>query len=445
MNPILLVLLVLGVHLNANANPYPDPNAVPKDSPSFFKRQFNSATPLRDFTGTEVIRVDISWAAGEVYKVDQIKRELSGTEALARRAPHADPIGSFRGKIIDSASGEVLYQETIGTGTSFRQLTRALSFRFPFIHIPVRFELDAENPTSGKMEKVLSHSFFPDILLAPEAPKKPPTVKLLKAATSTPSLVMAVYAEGYLASKENAFWQDAARAVSALESNNFPGLASMEFRGVFQPSLKTLGAAKNLGTPIPEWGTFLGLYFPYWGDLERWYHIVYPTRESKFRDGIGQVAYDYPLVLIDDRAYWGVGNYRELTAVPSQNSSFTYLLLHEMGHFFGLNEEYEGGGKTELAFAPQIEEPWSQNITFLDGNSVKWSQFVDASTPLPTPASHWSAGHYGAYRGGYAQTPPYGKSHKPGLDCVMKDRKHFCAICKHAIEERIAFDLGGRS
>ncbi len=78
------------------------------------------------------------------------------------------------------------------------------------------------------------------------------------------------------------------------------------------------------------------------------------------------VPYDYPLVVIDNADYWGVGNYMSLTVVPAANSSyFTYLLIHEFGHFFGLNEEYEEGGRTELEFAPQQDEPWSQNITFL--------------------------------------------------------------------------------
>ena len=147
---------------------------------------------------------------------------------------------------------------------------------------------------------------------------------------------------------------------------------------------------------------------------------------------------------MDDREYWGVGNFNELTAIPAGNGSFTYLLLHEFGHYFGLNEEYEGGGPTELAFAPGIDEPWSQNITFhATAADLKWKQWVSASTPIPTPNGQWSgSGPLGAYRGGYADTVPLGKSHKPGHNCTMKNGSKFCAICREAISQKVGHDLG---
>src|SRR4029078_1103016 len=146
---------------------------------------------------------------------------------------------------------------------------------------------------------------------------------------------------------------------------------------------------------------------PYWDNFGRWYNVVYPTNENKFRNHLAVAPYDYPLILINNSGYWGVGNYMSLTAIPARNSTyFTYLLLHEFGHFFGLNEEYEGGGPTELEFAPGISEPWSQNITFLRSRelaSLKWNRFVKETTPLPTPRDLWRSSNplYGAYAGGY--------------------------------------------
>ena len=89
--------------------------------------------------------------------------------------------------------------------------------------------------------------------------------------------------------------------------------------------------AKDLGMPIPEKDSFLGLYFPYWNNFGRWYNVVYPTREARFRKSLATVPYDYALAILDDSAYWGVGNYRELTAVPANSFQFTYLLTHELG------------------------------------------------------------------------------------------------------------------
>ena len=43
-------------------------------------------------------------------------------------------------------------------------------------------------------------------------------------------------------------------------------------------------------------------------------------------------------ILVNSDGYWGVGNYLSFTAIPANNATyFSYLLLHEFGHFFGLS------------------------------------------------------------------------------------------------------------
>ncbi|WP_370449384.1 M64 family metallopeptidase [Legionella sp. km772] len=223
----------------------------------------------------------------------------------------------------------------------------------------------------------------------------------------------------------------------------------MSFYAVFNPSQEQLGKAKNLGFPIPEFNSFLGLYYPYWDNFGRWYHIVYPTRENKFRQALASAPYDYPVVLVNNSDYWGVGNYMSHTAIPANNDAyFTYLLLHEMGHFFGLNEEYEGGGRTELEFAPGISEPWSQNISFLENPSyaaLKWNQFVNPNIVLPTPDNVWHSSPpvYGAYYGGYGDSQSSrARSHKPGFNCVMESHEQFCSVCAKGILDVVQFSLG---
>ncbi|MEZ4751308.1 MAG: M64 family metallopeptidase [Bdellovibrionota bacterium] len=437
-------LLSLFVVTLCFANPYPKESEVPKDSPADYFRHYPEPNRVKAAEGIEVLRVDVSWKEGEVYEVSKVVRELSGTSGLMARATQNDPHGSYQGRLIEPFTQSVMGQDSLGTGMLFRRLTRGFSFRFPLPQSAVEFQLVAENPDSGEMETVLSQRIEPS-QLAPATPESPAglEVRALKQATVQPQIRVNFYAEGYLASRKDRFWQDAQKAVNALSENNFPGFSQMSFYAVFYPSNKALGSAKDLGLPVEERDSFLGLYFPYWEKFGRWYHVLYPTRVSKYRDGIGLVPYDYPVILVDDSNYWGVGNFRELTAVPTGSWSFTYLLLHEMGHFFGLNEEYESGGPTELSFAPEIEEPWSQNITFLrDPQGLKWKEFVASSTPIPTPASQWTSGKYGAYKGGYAQSVPENTSHKPGIGCVMASQGNFCAICKHAIEARVQFDSG---
>lgn len=430
--------------MQAIANPYPDPNAVPKDTVLPSKRDQKKAflTPSK---GTLVYRVQVDWSApSEQYRIGSLIAEQSGTSALEKRSQENDSLGSYRGSLEDIETGKKIYSQTIGTGQEFRLLTRAMVFRFPAFTKKMRFVMEAENPISGVLEKVLEEVLDPESfgLIEPQEV----TTRVLRKAAAEPALWVSIYAEGYSAQREDRFWKKAQAVVDTLESLKFPLLEHLSFQAVFAPSQEALGQARMQPLPVGIRNSFLGLYYPYWNNFGRWYHVVYPTSEAKFRDGLGQVAYDYPIILVDSNEYWGVGNYMELTAIPAENFAFQYLLTHEFGHFFGLNEEYESGGKTELAFAPGIDEPWSQNITFLRNPAeLKWKEFVSSNTPLPTPNSYWSRfgkAVYGAYSGGYAETEPLGISHKPGLGCVMSSGKHFCAICSKAIEKKLLFDLG---
>jgi hypothetical protein len=395
---------MLGLLSSACATPYPDPQQVPRDKSE--KMHLMPAARVRAeelrARAQEVLRVDVDWTeAGEVYQAARIWSERSGTDALKERAQVVDPMGSYRGTLRSASTGQVLGHDSLGTGKEFRKLVRTLAFRFP---IAVRedwiFELTAEHPVTGEMQKVLEQPLKPaQVVAVPELPEEQIEVRTLRKAKAPNALVLGIYAEGFFPARAKIFWDAAERAARAFEGWKFPMLDNLEIVGVFVASNQALGSAKNLGLPVPERDSFLGLYFPYWNSFGRWFHIVFPTRESKFRNGLAQIPYDYPLVIVDSDEFWGVGNYKELTAIPAEDRSFTYLLMHEFGHFMGLNEEYEGGGRTELEFAPQIQEPWSPNITFLRSTSwkeLKWNAFVSQSTPLPTPGSSWRAGRYGA-------------------------------------------------
>lgn len=444
-----ITFLMLFSAWSAWANPYWDESAVPKDQPyrpsGKLQPRIISVDDQRE--ALDILRIEVAWTEErEAYDTTQVVVEKSGTPGLMARAEKSDPLGSYQATLRDTRTGKIYYS-TIGTGQEYRKLVRAFTFRFPLVENEVEFQFNAENPETGNVEEIFKKKFQPPFNRAPKL-ELPIEVKELKKSSEENSVSVVIYSEGYTASGVNRFNTAAQRAVEAIQTAKWPGVEKMNFYSVFSPSNVSLGSASDLGMPIPERDSFLGLYFPYWRKFGRWYHVVYPTRESRFRARAGMVAYDYPIVLVDSNQYWGVGNFNENTAIPAENSSFTYLLLHEFGHFFGLNEEYEGGGPTELAFAPGIVEPWSQNITFLPvGETLKWKWAVENSTPIPTPNSLWSPvsnGPLGAYRGGYADTEPLGQSHKPGHACVMKSGKGLCKVCHKAVKDRVEYDAGVR-
>jgi hypothetical protein len=449
MRITLILLSTLSITTqSSNANPYWDPSKVPQTQmEAQNKAQLNpiSHEQAQD-AAIEILRIQIDWQSDESYRIAEVRRERSGTQSLVRRSKNKNPLGSYHGILTDKSTGQVLAYDAIGTGREYRKLVRALTFRFPLFDADLELVLIAEHPVSGFMEEVLRQ----DIAVPPttETPTLPAAfdIQQIYANPDPDALKVVFYAEGYAASQKSSFFQHALRAYEALKNNRWPQVDAMDFTAVFAASATPIGTAENLGLPVPERNSFLGLYYPYWNNFGRWHHVVYPTRESKYRQALALVPYDYPITLIDSEAYWGVGNFNELTAIPSRNSSFVYLLLHELGHYFGLNEEYEGGGRTELEFAKNISEPWSQNITFAANLlTLKWSQFVRPSTPIPTANSRWNPSTrdpLGAYRGGYADSPSTSASHKPGLSCTMNRSTSFCSICNHAIGEKIAFDRG---
>lgn len=440
-------VLIFLLSCSALAKPHWDQNIIPKSVFNLANEKNEDVDLLRetDKTGLEVLRIHVDWlreGRKEKYVLVAATREFSGTTALYSRCRNKDKLGSYRGELVDPTSGDIHYYSSIGTGMEYRKLTRGMSFRFPAISKPMIFRMWAENPQNGVMEIVLSETI--DLAQVKTLDQQNTKQWIIKEAIQEPRLVMTFYAEGYKAGRESAFLEAVRTSEKILRSYPIPLFEHLEIRAAFSSSKTTLGRARDLGMPIPEFDSFLGLYFPYWNsDMGRWYHILYPTREQKLRDGLGQAVYDYPVILVDDSSYWGVGNYNSHTALPAGAfSSFEYLFLHEFGHFMGLNEEYHepAPNRTELTFAPGIYEPWSQNTTFLrEPENLKWKKFVKVGTEIPTNRT-LNLNLVGAYKGGYSSAP--GLNHKPTLNCVMDSKRKFCKVCLDGIKEKIKFDLG---
>lgn len=386
-----------------------------------------------------VMRIQVDWTPEDGFTTTSGVKELSGTEALAKRARREDRLGSFIGIVSDPATQEPIFQQTIGIGYRYMPALRAVTFRFPELEQPFLFTLKGENEETGATETVLETTLDPATFSA-LATQEVELVSL-REAMQEPALIVNFYAEGYPANGRDRFLTDARSMVDMLE-DGLPEQERMEFRAVWSPSNVALGSAQNLGSPVAERDSFLGLYYPYWMGYHRWQVIVYPTREKRFRDAIGQVPYDYPIAILDTSVYTNVGNYNELTAVANGTGQVRTLLLHEIGHFFGLNEEYSSSG-TELTFSPGVTEPWSQNMTWNpDRGTLKWGALVDADTPIPTPSSAWMGENIGAYPGGYGGDDERTHIPVPPGACVMSTGDDFCAVCGAAIADKIKFDLG---
>jgi hypothetical protein len=445
--------LVLMLCPQSFGNPHWNKKRIPLDTDySFFKPMEyfrNKATSLKKIrlqsNSSEALRIMTSWdSKTDQFKVLKSIIEHSGTDSLQLRAKKQSALGSFRAKIQTYSKNEV-YFDSIGTGQVYKYISNNMSFRFPVPNEDFTFILTAENSITGIQETILTE----DIKIADVKIESNQNLSsesfVIKDATKSPSVEFVIFAEGFKSNRKDIFLQNALKTVDVLKNSGFPFFENINFKAVFKESNLKLGSAIDYGNSQTKRDSAYGLYYLYWYKFGRWYHVIYPTDEDYFRQSMSDIPYDYNLFLVDSSEYWGVGNFKTHTAIPTDSGSFIYLLLHELGHFFGLNEEYDGGGPTELQFAQDIQESWSQNMTFLPNPTLldlKWkSQVNDLATPVPTPNSFWKIDRFGAYSGGYADSNGGRSTYKPGLSCIMESGPNFCKICFNGIADVIKFDL----
>ncbi len=103
-------------------------------------------------------------------------------------------------------------------------------------------------------------------------------------------------------------------------------------------------------------------------------------------------ARDIVLVIVNDPEYGGSGG---SFAVASVNSFAVELVLHEIGHSFGLLADEYGGPPPPSC---DLSEPPSANATTVTARTaIKWRAWIDPSTPVPTTTT--AAARPGLYAG----------------------------------------------
>jgi len=139
--------------------------------------------------------------------------------------------------------------------------------------------------------------------------------------------------------------------------------------------------------------------------------------------------WDYIFVLVNDDTYGGSGGY---FSVASTHYLSDEIAIHEFGHSFSvLGDEYETSALPKTCSdQPGSSAPTCKpNITDLTSrDAIKWSPWISASTPIPTPESPAYASVVGLFEGAYYTTTGL---FRPKLDCRMRSiAVEFCEVCK---------------
>jgi hypothetical protein len=157
--------------------------------------------------------------------------------------------------------------------------------------------------------------------------------------------------------------------------------------------------SEDSGVDIPDknvWkNNILGTRYSTFGSAR----YALTTYNKALRDIAALAPYDFICILINDTRYGGGGIYNLYATTytneqtKDQEWQMDYVYVHEFGHSFGgLGDEYYGSSTAYNDFYSPGIEPWEPNVTALvDKNNLKWKNFVEVGTLIPTP---WGKAKY---------------------------------------------------
>lgn len=157
-----------------------------------------------------------------------------------------------------------------------------------------------------------------------------------------------------------------------------------------------------------------------------------------FLDSLG--SRDMGLVLVDSPRRGGAGGVGEFwpswsTIVSEPNETWEDVTLHELGHAFGLADEYEADDLTVAEPTP-LEPNVAQSFAMLP---ALWSDLHNAPSPRPTssqqpPAGGWPPGTVGTFKGARYRPDRF----RPSQTCRMRQANHqFCPVCTELIAAKL--------
>ena len=142
--------------------------------------------------------------------------------------------------------------------------------------------------------------------------------------------------------------------------------------------------------------------------------------------------YNFAIVIVNDSKYGGSGG--PVCAASANEDSFE-ALAHEIGHSLAhLADEYSDEGN---------QPPCSEQTDCLEANAtlrttreqIKWQDWIEATTPLPTPATQPYGAVTGLFEG--ARYTPTG-IYRPQLNCKMRGLgADYCSVCTEQLVRSI--------
>lgn len=184
---------------------------------------------------------------------------------------------------------------------------------------------------------------------------------------------VAIVGDGYQLSEMSKFHSDVQAFVQAMFAQD-PYREYQRYFNVHRVDV----ASNQSGADHPELNVFVDTAFDaayHCGGTQRLICVNYNKVNAALQRSLTPLQYDIKLVIVNDSEYGGSGG---SVAVASTNSQAVEIILHELGHSFGLLVDEYGGTTCSLGdSAPNVTKTTDRNL-------IKWNYWIDPSTPVPT-------------------------------------------------------------
>jgi IgA Peptidase M64 len=265
---------------------------------------------------------------------------------------------------------------------------------------------------------------------------------------------LVILAEGYTASQLPDFHTDVSNFVAALQATP-PYGANWQAINVYRIDVASTDSGAADPTACGGTGAAPATYFDASfcnGGIQRLLEVNDTTVHTVVNDYLPTAQ--AIMVLVNSDIYGGSETLGPGgIGVFSANSESAQIGLHELGHTFGLADEYPtwaGCGSGESGHNTYTGgEPTQPNVTAnTNRTTLKWREFVDASTAIPTTSnpncddcdprttSPVPAGTVGAFEGAYYN---HCGAYRPEFTCMMQTLGvPYCTVCEAVIAANLS-------
>ncbi|MCG3121164.1 MAG: hypothetical protein ALAOOOJD_04155 [bacterium] len=337
---------------------------------------FHSGTATEEHIAIDQIYAGGEWAESRTHLLD----DLNLGNYLVRVSAAAT------NQVIFSRGYATLFNEWQTTEEAKRGIFKTMheTVRLPVPKSPVIVEIYGRDKQNYFTRQLFATVIDPASRFVSREQRAMPAevLALIKNGAPANKIDVAVLAEGYTAAQKQKFAGDAKRLMDIF----FAHSPFKENKQNFNVSTVFVASA-DAGPDNPranEWRyTPFGMSFNTF-DTDRY---MMSLENRAIQDAASNVPFEYVIILVNSTKYGGGGIFRFYSCTTVDNEQSAYVLVHEFGHAFAqLADEYFTSDVAYSDAYPVGVEPWEPNLTrLLAAPEVKWKQFVEKDTPIPTP------------------------------------------------------------